>query len=109
MTKFSINIDLKSFALALVASGLVLGFTAGPAQAATEKLTFHSAELSTRDGRAAVGARVKAAAERVCAAGGIDWRYLPETQGYKSCVKLSVANAQAKIAALSTSTMLAAR
>lgn len=105
----SINMDLKSFALALVASGLMLSFTAVPVEAATETVAFQSAELASRSGRAAVDARVEAAAERVCAAGGVDWRYPPEAQGYKACVKHSVASAQARIAAAKASTMVAAR
>ena len=109
MTNLSMNMDLKSVALALVASGMMLSFTAVPVKAAAENIAIQSAELASRGGRAAIDARVEAAAERVCAAGGVDWRYLPEARNQKACVKASVANAQAKIAAVKTATMVAVR
>ena len=109
MTNLSKTIDLKSFALALVASGMMLSFTAMPAKAAAETVSFQSAELASKGGRAAIQSRVEAAAGRVCAAGGLDLRYLPEAQGYKSCVKQAVATAQARMAAMSAATMVATR
>lgn len=109
MTTFSLNMDLKSLALALIASTAFIGFAAGPAEAASEKVAFHSVELASKSGRAAVDARVEAAAERVCAVGGVDWRSLTETQDYKACVSTAVAKARSAVAETRAATMVASR
>ena len=109
MTNLSMDMNLKSFALALLASATMLSFAAAPAEAASETVAFQTAELATKGGRAAVEARVEAAAERVCAVGGVDWRNLTETQGYKACVSTTVANARSEVAQSVASSMVASR
>ncbi len=109
MTTLPLEMNLKSFALALVASATILGFVAGPAEAASEKVAFQTVELASSGGRAAVDARVEAAAERVCAAGGVDWRSLVEAQDYKACVTSAVARAKSEVAQTRAATMVASR
>lgn len=109
MTTLSNEMNLKSFALALIASATILGFAAGPAEAASEKVAFQPVELASKGGLASVEARVEAAAERVCAVGGVDWRNLTETQDYKACVSMTVARAKSEVARSSTATMVASR
>lgn len=109
MTTLPLDMNLKSFALALVASATILGFVAGPAEAASETVAFQTVELASKGGRAAVDARVEAAAERVCAVGGVDWRNLTEAQDYKACVNSSVAKAQGEVAQTRAATMVASR
>ena len=109
MTTLSFDMNLKSLAMALVATAAVIGFSAGPAEAASEKLVFQTAELASMHGRAALDARVEAAARRVCAAGGVDWRSLVETEAYRTCVTGSVAKARDDVAETRTATMVAAR
>ncbi|MCG2841747.1 UrcA family protein [Sandaracinobacter sp. RS1-74] len=109
MTTLPTPMNLTSFALALVASGAMLGLAAGPAEAATETLTFHSSELATPAGRAQLETRVRYAAERVCGRGGVDWRNLREQADYRACVAQATAKAREDVAALRSETMLAAR
>ena len=109
MTNLSLDLNLKSFALAMVASAAILGFAAGPAEAASETIAFQSTELASKGGRAAVDARVEAAAERVCAVGGVDFRSLIELQNYKDCVSGAVAQAKNDVAQTRTATMVASR
>ena len=92
-----------------MATAAVIGFSAGPAEAASEKVAFHTAELASMSGRAALDARVEAAAKRVCAAGGVDFRNLAETGAYRACVTGSVAKARSDVAETRTATMLASR
>lgn len=109
MTTLSFDLNLKSFAMALVATAAIIGFSAGPAEAASEKVAFQAAELASKGGRAAIDARVEAAAERVCAAGGVDRLSRIETRGYKACVSGSVAKARNDVAETRTATMVASR
>lgn len=109
MTTLSNELNLKSFALALVASATILGFAAGPAEAASEKVAFQTVELASKGGLASVEARVEAAAERVCAVGGVDYRNLMEAQDYKACVSKTVAEAQGAVAQSRAATMVASR
>lgn len=100
--------EFRNFALAVIASASMLSFLAAPAKAASTEVAYASAELASKGGRAAIDARIEAAAERVCAAGGLDRLSLVEMQGYKACVKGTVANASAQLAATRAATMMAA-
>jgi UrcA family protein len=106
---------LMSLVLALAASATMLGIAAGPAEAATPgstasvKVPVGQFELSTFDGRKAATARVVAAAERVCAEGGVDTLNVTEVAAFKLCVADAVVDARQQMAAIQTRAQLASR
>jgi UrcA family protein len=102
--------SLKSLVLAVVASATVLGFAAAPAEAgevSEARIQVSRAELAGVEGRKAVQARVYAAAKRVCADGGVNWRIPSETAAYNLCVANAVRDARLQIAAIATKTQTA--
>jgi UrcA family protein len=106
---------IMSLVLAVVASASVLAFAAGPAEAATPgtevsaRVSVGQFELSTFEGRQAATARVVAAAERICAEGGVDSKNITEVAAYKLCVADAVVDARQQMAAIQTRTQLASR
>jgi UrcA family protein len=110
MTTTTFN-PFRNVALAVVASATVLGFAAAPAEAAevrTASIEVRRAELAVPAGRLAVEARVLAAAEKLCAEGGVDWRNLSESASYKLCVATAVRDARTQLAAMKAGTQMAA-
>lgn len=114
MTTMTTN-PIMSLVLAVVASASVLGFAAGPAEAATPgtevsaRVPVGQFELSTFDGRKAATARVVAAAERICAEGGVDGKNVTEVAAFKLCVADAVVDARRQMAAIESRTQLASR
>lgn len=106
MTTLTQN-SMTSLVLAVLASGSILSFAAAPAEAASVKVAVSGFSLASAEGRAAVDARVNAAAERACDAGA-DIRDVAARQAEKACVAAAVADARAKVAAISTRTQMAA-
>jgi UrcA family protein len=100
--------NVTSFFLALAASGAILAFAAAPAEATSVPVSVSAFELSTPAGRAAVDARIEAAAEKACRSGdeGTD---LASRQAFRVCVAKAAAEADADVAALGSRARLAAR
>lgn len=97
-------------AVALAATALTFGLSAGPALASPSVMvTVTAADLATAEGRTAVDARIARAAAKAC---GFDTneRDLGQRRLGHRCVADSVANAQATLAARQSSRIeLAAR
>lgn len=101
----------RNMVLAILASASVLGFAAVPAEAAevrTASIEVGRYELTRIEGRHAVEGRVLAKAQQLCAEGGVDWKNLTETAGYKLCVATAVRDARTQMAAIASRTQLAA-
>ena len=104
--------SVKSLVLAVVASGVMLGISAGPAAAAPVKearVEVAKFELTKAEGRKAAEDRVAAAAARLCAEGGVDLMNRVEAAEYKLCVADAVSSARAQISAIVGQQQLAAR
>lgn len=99
--------SLKSLVLAVLASGSILAFAAAPAEAAGVKVAVSGYSLATAQGRAAVDAKVEAAAEKACSTGA-DIRDVAAWSAEKACVEKAIADARAEVAALSSKTRMAA-
>jgi UrcA family protein len=100
--------NVTSFFLALAASGAILGFAAGPAEAAPVPVSVSAFDLATPAGRAAVDARIEAAAEKACRSGD-EGTSLAARQAFRGCVAKAVDGANADITALSARVQMASR
>lgn len=101
---------LRNTTFALAASALMLGLAAGPASASSVALEVNPQELATPAGRDRVEAQLLQAATKVCSLGDEDRS--PASRLIRSgCVKASLADARAQVAALQhkQTIMLAAR
>ena len=104
--------SVRGLVLAVVASGVMLGISAGPAAAAPVKearIQVAKFELTNAEGRKAAEDRVAAAAARLCAEGGVDLMSRAEAAEYKLCVADAVSSARAQISAIVGRQQLAAR
>ncbi|TPE63313.1 UrcA family protein [Sandaracinobacter neustonicus] len=108
--------SVKSLALALVASGVMLGIAAGPAAAGTvagggreARIEVSKFDLTRAEGRKAVESRVAAMAGRMCAEGGVNLTDRAEAAEYRLCVADAVASARTQIAAILSQQALASR
>ena len=107
--------SVKSLALALVASGVMLGIAAGPAAAGTvaggreARIEVSKFDLTRAEGRKAVEGRVAAMAGRMCAEGGVNLMNRSEAAEYRLCVADAVASARTQIAAILSQQALASR
>ena len=109
MTSFQTNSNLNTAMLAIVASAISLSFLSVPVKAASEPVSFAKVSLASHSGRSAVDHRLEAAAERVCAAGGLDRHSRVEMKDYQACVTGTLAKARADLAAVRTETQMASR
>ncbi len=103
--------SIRNLVLAIVASASVLSFAAAPAEASEvreARIEVGRYELGRVEGRQAVEGRVYAAAQRLCAEGGVDVKNLMETAGYKLCVANAVRDGRMQMAAIASRTQLAA-
>lgn len=96
-----------SAVLALIASGTILAFSAGPAQAASVEVRAPQTQLATVGGRSAIDARLMKAAERVCRAD--EAQPLSDYAARKACAAATLANARAHVAQVSSAMQMAAR
>lgn len=99
--------SMTSLVLAVLASGSILAFAAAPAEAASVDVAVSGYSLTSAAGRAAVDARVAAAAEKACSSGA-DIRDVAAWKAEKACVDAAIADARAKVAALGSKTRMAA-
>ena len=92
--------------LAIAASSIVLGFAAGPAEAATIRVAAY--DLSTEQGRANLDAHIKRAAKQVCGVNnGV--MNLSAKRSTERCVEETIADTRAKVATYRASAQMAAR
>jgi UrcA family protein len=98
--------SMTSLVLAVLASGSILAFAAAPAEAASVDVAVSGYSLTSAQGRAAVDARVTAAAEKACDAGA-DIRDVAAWTAEKACVEKAIADARAQVAALGSKTRMA--
>jgi len=98
---------LFSGLFAVGASALILGFAAGPAQAASVSLPVSALQLATPAGRASVDARIEQAAETVC--GRPEERNLKARRAASLCVAETIAATRAQVAAIKAASQVATR
>ena len=101
------NQTFTSAVLALVASGTMLAFSAGPAQAASVEVRASQSQLVSASGRSAIDARLVKAAERVCRAD--EALPLSDYAARKACATATLAGARTKVAQVSSAMQMAAR
>lgn len=94
--------------LALAASGVILGFVAMPAMAASVPVKVKPAELESVEGRASVDNKIATAARRACARSG-DYQDLSAWRDRQICVARAIEDARVQLAGISQKTLLASR
>lgn len=107
MTTMTTN-PIFNMGLALITSAAVLTFVAGPAEARSVHVSVAQGELATPEGRAAVDARIAAAARRVCTMSA-DHRDPRASKVVRACTRQAQAEARGRVAALIAGTQLASR
>ncbi len=109
MTTMTFN-PLRNMVLAVVASAVVVGFAAVPAEASevrSASIKVGQYDLNRAEGRMAVQVLVLNAARELCAQGGVDQKDLSETASYKLCVATALRDARIQMAEIAGRTQLA--
>lgn len=91
----------RNMVLAVVASVLVVGFAAAPAEASevrTASIEVGRYDLTRSEARAAVQVLVLNKARELCAAGGLNLKDLSETASHKLCVANALRDARVQMA-----------